>query len=140
MDGGGEGTETPPTTQATKVHRAIGRDKERTGQQRTATLPRPQQGTAAVRDSAGTLLRHTVGTEVARLEHGALARRKYGLLALTGQAVDTAAARTQVSRDGHEANRGMAYRARRETEAGEGTQQRAFSTHTPRVWHARGQR
>ena len=79
----------------------------------------PHWRTEAVRYNAETLLRNTAGTDGARPKHGALARRKYGLLAPMGQAVDPVAAGNQVSGDGHEATRGTAKRAQRDTEAGE---------------------
>ena len=56
------------------------------------TAPRPQRGMAADINSAGTLLRHTFGTNIARPKHGALAHHEYGLLAPIGKEVDPAAA------------------------------------------------
>ena len=58
------------------------------GGPKTAALSRPQQGMVADKNSAGTPLRHTAGTDGARYKHSALVRREYGLLALTGPAVD----------------------------------------------------
>ena len=59
--------------------------------------------TAADNISVGTPTRHTVGTDGTRPEHGALACRKYDLLASTGTAVDPSGARYLGSEDGHEA-------------------------------------
>ena len=92
----------------------------------TAPPPRPQQGTSADGNSAGTLLRNISGTNSARPNHGVLARREYGLLAPTGPAVDPAATGDQGSGDGHEATRGTVDQAQRETEAGDRTRQHAF--------------
>ena len=78
-------------------------------------LPRPQQGKMADNNIAGTKLRHTAGTDGARPEHGALARREYSLLAPTGTAVDPAAAGDRGSREGHVATRETADQARRDT-------------------------
>ena len=85
---------------------------------RTAPPPLPQRGLAADNGSAGTPTRHTSGTDVARPEHGALARREYGLLVPTGAAVDPADAGDLGSEDGPESTRGAAGKARRETEEG----------------------
>ena len=91
-----------------------------------AAPPRPQRGTAAEIDSAGTLIKHTAGTEGARPEHGVLPCCEYGLLAPTGLVVNPAATGNQGSVDGHEATRGTADQVRRETEAGDGTRQRVL--------------
>ena len=61
---GGDGN--PPTTRATKVQGAGGGDEVRMGRPRTV----------ADIDSAGTLIRHTDGTNGARPDHGALVRHK----------------------------------------------------------------
>ena len=84
-----------------------------------AAAPCPQRGKEGENNNARTLLRHTTGTDGARSEHGALARRDYGLLAPTGLAVDPAVVRYQVSRDGYETTRSVVDQARRETEAGD---------------------
>ena len=86
----------------------------------------PQQGTAAVGDSVGTLLRYTAGTNGTMPANGVLARRKYGLLDLTGPAVNPDAAGDHRSGDGHEATRGTTGQSWKETEEGDGTQQRAL--------------
>ena len=78
----------------------------------TAAPPRPQQETAADTNSSGTPHRHTAGT---RPEHGALVRRKYGLLALAGTAVDPSNVGYQEIGDIHEATGEAAEQARRET-------------------------
>ena len=124
-DGGRERMETPSTTRATKARRASGGDEERTGEPGTAAQPHPQRGTVPHISSAGTLLRHTVGTDGARPKHGTLARRKYGLLALVGTGFDPAVAGIQGSGNDHKDTRGTANQAQRETEAGGGTSQRA---------------
>ena len=51
--------------------------------------------------SAGTLPRHTTGTDGARPEHGALVRREYSLLALEGMAFDPADTGDTVSEASH---------------------------------------
>ena len=79
-----------------------------------AEPPRPQGGTAADNNSAETPPRHTAGTNSARPEHGALARREYGLLAPMGAVVDLAAMGDQGSEDGHEATMGTAGQTRQE--------------------------
>ena len=91
-----------------------------------AAPPRPQQDMAADNGSTGTLTRHTAGTDSARPEHGALARCKYGLLVPTRPAVDPDNAENLGSEDGHEATRGKAGQARRETEEEDKTQQRVL--------------
>ena len=88
---GGDGH--TPTTQATEAQGAGGGNGKRMGGPRMLAPPRPQQVTKAETDRMGTLPRHTAGTDGARPEHGALACRKYGLLALTGTAVNPANAR-----------------------------------------------
>ena len=88
--------------------------------------PRPQRGTAEVRYSTGSLYRHNAGTDGARPENGMHSRRKYGLLALTGPVVNTAAAGNQVSIDGHKGNMGTVNQARRETQTRDGTRQRTL--------------
>ena len=121
---GGDGN--PPTTRATEACRAGGRDEEKTGGPGTAAPPRPQRGMAADRDSKGARIRHTAGTDGTRTEHCALVRREYGLLVMTGPTVNPAAAGDQGSGDGHEDTRGTSEHARRETEVGDGTRQRAL--------------
>ena len=67
-------------------------------------LPGPScqnRGTEAG-DSTQTPHRHPDEADSARPEHGALARRKYGLMATEDPAGDAAAVVTQVIRDGHE--------------------------------------
>ena len=82
--GAGGGDRKNPTTQSNEAHRYGGGANERMGKPRTA----------ADKVSAGTLTRHTAGTDGARPEHSALARRKYGLLALEEPAGDPAVAGT----------------------------------------------
>ena len=118
--------ETPSTTRATKARRASSGDKERTGGPGTAAPPHPQRGTVAYNGSAGTLIKHTAGTEGARPEHGVLPCCEYDLLAPTGLVVNPAATGNQGSVDGHEATRGTVDQAQRETEAGDRTQKHAF--------------
>ena len=72
-------------------------------------------------NSMGNPIRHTASTDSVRPEHGALARREYGLLAPTETAVDTVDVGNQGIGDGHEATRGTADQARRETEEGDET-------------------
>ena len=57
--------------------------------------------TAAETCSAETPLRHTTGTDGARPEHVALARREYGLLAPMGMTVNPANAGDPGSADSH---------------------------------------
>ena len=57
--------------------------------------------TAADDVSAKTLTRRTTGTDGARPGYGALARRKYGLLAPTGTEVNPADAGDPGSKAGH---------------------------------------
>ena len=87
--GAGRG-QNPPANQVTGAQGADGGDDERMGGLRTLLPPRPQWGTAADDGSAGTPTRHTAGTDSARPEHGALASRKYNLLAPTGPAINPA--------------------------------------------------
>ena len=86
-----------------------------------APPPRPQRETAVDTNSAGTPPRHTAGTDGARTEHGALARRKYGLLVPAGTAVDPADAGYQESGEGYGAIGGAAKQARRDTGVGNKT-------------------
>ena len=126
-DGRGRGEDrNPPTTRATEARGAGGSDEERMGSLRTAPPPHPQRGTEADTDSVGTLPRHTSGTNGFRPEHGALARRKYGLLVPTGTAVDPANTGYKGSGDGHEATRRTFDQAQRETEEGGRTRQRGM--------------
>ena len=81
---------------------------------------------AAVEDSAGTLIRHTAGTDGARPEHGTLAHREYRLLAPTGTAVNPSDAGDRGSKYGHDTTRGAANQAWRETEEGGDTRQSAL--------------
>ena len=95
-DGRGRvGDEHPPTTQATGAQGASGGADEWMGGLRTATPPLPQRGMAADNDSTGTPTRHNYGTDGARPENGALAHRKYGLLAPEDPASNSAAVETQ---------------------------------------------
>ena len=100
------GDRNPPTNRATEAQGDGGSDGKKLGGLRTSPPPRPQRGTEADTNSAGTLPRHTAGTNGARPKHGALVRHEYGLLALTGTAVDPADAGDQGSGDGHEDTRG----------------------------------
>ena len=134
-DGGRERMETPSTTRATKARRASSGDEERTGGPGTAAPPHPQRGMVAYNRSAGTLLRHIVGTDGARPKHGTLACRKYGLLALVGTGFDPAVAGIQGSGNDHKDTRGTANQAQRETEVGGRNQ----SACTPSMRHVRGQ-
>ena len=69
---------------------------------------------------------HPNGADGARPKHGAIARRKYGLLAPAEPASDPAAAETKVSGDIHNATIEMEDQDRRETETGDGIRQRAL--------------
>ena len=90
-DGRGRGgDEKSPTTRVTGVQGNVVRDDKPMGGTRTAALPGPHRGTAADDGSAETPPRNTAGTNSARPKHGTLARRKYGLLAPEGTAVDPA--------------------------------------------------
>ena len=100
--GAGRGRK-PPTTRATGAQVAVDGNDKRMGGPRTELPPRPQRGTAADGISTGTPTRHTAGTDDARPDHGTLLRRKYGLLAPTGTAVDPSNAGEPGSTDGHEA-------------------------------------
>ena len=71
------------------------------GGPRTAEPPVPQQSTAADDSRAETPPSNTTGTAIARPEHGALARREYGLLAPTGTAVNQGDAGDLSSDAGH---------------------------------------
>ena len=103
-------------------------------------MPRPQQGTTAENNNMGTLLRHTTVTDGARPKHSALARREYSLLAPTGTVFNPAAARDQVSGDGHEAIRMTANQSRRETGEGGGTRQHALQGRSMQGAHDKDQR
>ena len=113
-NGGGEGTENP-TTQETRAGLNSGGDEERMGGPGTAPPPRLQRGTSEVRDSTGTLHRHTASTNGARPENDMHSRREYGLLSPTEQADDPVAAGNQVKRYGHNSSRGTAKQAKRAT-------------------------
>ena len=80
----------------------------------------------AVRDSSGTLHRHTAGTDGARPKNGMHSCRKNGLLAPMGPADDPDATGNQVSRNGCKATRRTADQAWRETETEEMTRQRTL--------------
>ena len=80
----------------------------------------------AVRDSLGTLHRHTAGTDGARPKNGMHSCRKNGLLAPMGPADDPDATGNQVSRNGCKATRRTADQAWRETETEEMTRQRTL--------------
>ena len=67
----------------------------------TRSARTPERPTAADDGSAETPPRHTAGTDSARPEHGALARREYGLLAPAGTVVDPANTRDPGSEAGH---------------------------------------
>ena len=95
-----------------------------------APPPRPQLGTAADINIAGTLPMHITGLDSARSKHGALARRKYSLLAPPGMAVDPSGVGDQESGDDHGATGEAVNQARRDTEEGGETQQRAFPVHS----------
>ena len=100
----------------------------------TAAPPRPQQETAADTNSSGTPHRHTAGT---RPEHGALVRRKYGLLALAGTAVDPSNVGYQEIGDIHEATGADSGREGAETPPKPEKQRRkaaATATATVRGW------
>ena len=126
-DGQGRGGDrNPPTTRATEARGDGGRDKERMDGPGTAPPPHPQRGAASDNNIAGTLLRHTAGTDSARPEHGALTRLEYNLLAPAGLALDTDSVGDQESGDRHEATRETADQAQRETGSGDGTRQRAL--------------
>ena len=120
------GDETPLTTQATKAQGASGSANERMVGPRMAAPPCPQQGMAEEIGSAGTPTSHTAGTDGSRPEHGALARHKYDLLAITGMSVDPSDTGNPWSEDRHEATIGTAGQARRETKEGDKTQQCAL--------------
>ena len=77
----------------------------------TSAPPHPQWGTAADKDSAGSMHRHTNGADSARPKNGMHTRREYGLLAPTEPAENPAAAGTKVSKDSHEANMDTANQA-----------------------------
>ena len=101
-DGWGRGGDKkPPTIRANWSQGGGGRDDKPMVGPRTATLPRPQLGTAADDGSAGTPSSHTAGTGGARPEHGALVCREYGLLAPAGMVVDPADAGDTGSEAGH---------------------------------------
>ena len=103
-DGRGQGgDENPPTTRATGAQGNSDGEDESMGGLRMAAPLRPQRGTAADNGSAGNPTRYTAGTDSARPEHGALVRRKYGLLAPMGTEVDTADVGDPGSEDGHKA-------------------------------------
>ena len=95
------GDETPPTNRATGVQGDDNGNDESIGRPKTAALLCPQRGTAAENSRVGTPTRHISGTDGARPEHSALARRKYNLLAPTGTAVDPADAGDPGSTAGH---------------------------------------
>ena len=118
---GGDGTS--PTIQETKLCGDSVGDKGIMSRLGPAAPPIPQRGTAADKDSAETLHRHPYG---ARAKHGALARRKYGLLAPAETAGDPAASETQVSGDGHKATMGTDDENQRERETGDRTGQRTL--------------
>ena len=122
--GGGDGN--PPTPQSTEERGAGGGAEEKMGRLRTAAPPRPQRETAADNGSVGNPIRHTAVTEGARPENGALARPEYGLLTLTVSAVNPDDVGDLGSENGHEATRGTCDQARRETEEGDKTRQRAL--------------
>ena len=69
--------------------------------------------------------RHPDGANGTRPEHSALARRKYGLLALDEPTGDPAAADPRDHGDGHEATMGTEDQNQRETETRDRTGQRS---------------
>ena len=107
--------ESPPTTQATEAQGAGDGNDKGMGGLRTVEMPRPQRGTAADNGSAWTLTTHTASTDRSRPDHGALAYRKYGLLAPMGTAVNPANTGDPGSADGHKATREQTRQDRRET-------------------------
>ena len=123
------GDNTPPTTQATKAQGAGGGYDTCMGGPRTAPPPHPQKGTAEDNCRAGTLTRHTVGTDGARPEHGALACREYGLLAPTVMVVNLANMGDPGSAYGHEAIGRLDGQAQRDTEDGDETRKSALPAH-----------
>ena len=97
------GDENPPTIRSTGAQGdGGGEDKWMGGPKTTAPL-RPQRDTAVDNGSAGTRTRHTASADSARPKHSALARRRYGLLAPTGAAVDPVNVGDPGIEDGHEA-------------------------------------
>ena len=90
-----------PTFQATRSQGSNSSEDRPMGGPRTAEPTGPQQGTAADDGSTEDQPRHTSGTNGARPEYGALARRKYGLLALAGTAVDQVDAGDTGRKAGH---------------------------------------
>ena len=96
----------PPTTRATEARGAIGGNKGMTHGPGKAALPSPQWGTATDGDSAGTLHRHSDGTDSARPKNDMQSRRKCALLAPEEPAGDPAATGTQVRGGGHRSARG----------------------------------
>ena len=92
----------PPANRSTEAQGAgVSNGAKMVGPWMAAPL-RPQRDTLDDTNSAGTPPRHTAGTNGARNEHGVLARRKYGLLAPPGTAVNPSDAGDQESRDGHD--------------------------------------
>ena len=120
-DGQGRGVDVnPPTTQAIKASGASGGDEGMMFGPGTAAPPIPQLGTAADKDSMGTLHRHSDGADGARPENGMELRRKYGLLAPEEPAGDPAAAGTQVIGAGQGPQGGWNTRGRRQRRRGTG--------------------
>ena len=81
MGAGGGGDENPPTARATRMQGADGGDNEPMGGQRTAEPPETTE-TMEEDGSVGPWSQQSDGAVGARSEQGALAHRKYDLLAL----------------------------------------------------------
>ena len=128
--GQGQGEDKPPpTTQATGVQGAGGGDNERMGGPRMAAPLRPQWGTKAGDGSVGTPKRHTTGINGTRPKHGALACRKYGLLAPMKIVADPADVRDPRRADKHESIEEQAGQDGREPEEGNENWQQTFPAH-----------
>ena len=126
-----QGNDTPGVTELPRGDKTPGvntvgeiRGGKPMGGPRTVEPPIPQRGTAAENGSAENRPRHTAGTNVARPEHGALARREYGLLAPTGMVVIPDDAGEPSSKASHEATGD--WDGRNPEEEVEETQQRAL--------------
>ena len=99
---------------------------------------RPKRGKTADNNSVGTPIRHTAGANGARTEHGALAHHKYGLMPLTGTEVESSDAGDQGYKDGHEATRGTANLAPRDTDKGDKTWQHTLPERSMQGLHNEG--
>ena len=129
---------TPPPKQPGRKEPVAAPTSGWAGQGRQAP-PRPQRGMAAENGSVGTLTRHSSVTNGIRPENGALACRKYGLLAPTGTAVNSVNTGNPGSEDGHEATGGLTGQDGRETEEGDETWHDALLDCAPSARHARRQ-